>query len=131
MTAASDLPSAIAEIKATLYRNAVGAISAVKVQQLLIDIVNVLDTIAVQAATVATDVEVANLTPGLIGQASSAGTQAGRSVGAAAGVAAAAPYAMAALASENAAQAILNSYSDDGIQGLSVPGPPFDDGVQQ
>lgn len=130
-TAPTTLAAMLAEIKAKIYQNGIGAITAKIVQTVLSDMLAVLGFVATTEAIAAADAEVAALTPGLVATAASAGSQAGQSAGAAAGVASAAPYASAALAYETAAQAILNSYLDDGVQGLSPAGASFDDGVQQ
>ncbi len=148
MSAPTDLPTMLAEIRARIYRNGIGAITAVSVQGVLADMLAVLGLVATAAAKAETDAEIAALTPGIIAQATSAGSTAGQAVvtsalpgfeaavvtatlqAVAPDVALAASYAEAALASENAAQAILNSYLDDGIEGLSPVGSSFDDGVE-
>lgn len=59
MSAPIDLPSMVAEIKAKIYANGIGAITAATVQQVLIDLIDVTAAIAAAAA----EAEVIAMTP--------------------------------------------------------------------
>lgn len=144
MTTPTNLASMVAEIKALIFVNGVGGITASVLQQVLIDTLNVLNAIATSAAQAEADAEITAATPGLLMRAGQSGTAAAQaalpgiqqaaatSATAAASpfVAQAATYASSALASANAAATFVQSFFNDGTQGDTTV-VTLDDGIQQ